>query len=80
MTNLIDYINKTYQITAIPINILSEKRWASDDSLFKPEALEGVAQRIQLSEKRGVIIYSWEEVSSQIKEDIQQFWKEHHCA
>lgn len=75
MKTLIEYINKKHKLTAIPINIIGAKRWASDDSLFKQEKLEGIPQRIKLSEKKGIILYDWNIVEDSIIEDIKNEWK-----
>lgn len=79
LRELIDFINSTLGLTAVPVNILSEKRWASDDTLFKQEPLEGMPQRVQLSEKRGVIIYDWDEISDETVQKIQDKWVELGC-
>ncbi len=76
MKALIEFINRTYTLTAVPIHILSEKRWASDDSLFKSEPLDGMPQRIKLSEDRGVIIYDWDELTDEVIADIKAQWDE----
>lgn len=79
MKELINFINSVLGLTAVPVNILSEKRWASDDTLFKQEPLEGMPQRVRLSEKRGVIIYDWDEISDETIAQIKAKWAELDC-
>lgn len=75
MKEIIDYINRKYNLTAIPIKIIGSKRWASDDELFKQEKLEGVPQRVQFNDKSGVVLYCWDIVEDTVKEDIIKEWK-----
>lgn len=75
MKKIITYINTKHNLTAIPIKIIGTKRWASDDNFFKPEKLEGIPQRVQFNDKRGVVLYSWGIVEDSVKDDIIEEWK-----
>ncbi len=74
MKELIEWIKATYQLTAIPVRVLNEKRWESMDEIIVRERFEGVPQRVNFNDGFGVIIYDWDEVAPEVIVSIRTYY------
>ena len=67
----IAWIEKSYDIYAIPCRIKNEKRWESMDEIIPPrQPLEGIPQNLKLNDYYGVVLYSYALLDSSLKEAI----------
>ena len=77
MKQLISWIEKNYSIQAIPVRIKNEKRWeAMDEIIPSCQALEGIPQNLVLGDGFGVVLYSFDMLSEEIKSEIKVQYQE----
>ncbi len=77
MEKLVKWIKKTYNLTSIPVRIKNEKRWESMDEIIVRESFDGMAQRINFNDGYGVIIYDWDEISTETEITIKTHYMEY---
>ena len=77
MLQFIQFIQEKYHIQAIPVRIKNEKRWESMDELIDPaDHLEGIPQNVSFDDGFGVVLYSFDFVSEEVKSEIKQIYKD----
>ena len=77
MKDFITWIEKAYDIQAIPVRVKNEKRFESMDEIIpRMQPLEGVAQNVEFGDGYGVVLYSFTLLSDDIKNEIIKKYQE----
>ncbi|HPA14832.1 MAG TPA: hypothetical protein PKV75_06115 [Desulfobacterales bacterium] len=72
---IIDYIRHRYGFFAIPAKIYGN-RWSFEGEKIDTEMAFGISGRIQLTDKKGIIVYSNDPVPDEAVKDILQYFQE----